>query len=249
MLQSTYIIHESQHKSFSLRNQDYLWSQACSNSPKFPTSLATVSGSGSLKGVVLGTLNPLPRPLPRPAIAATLDKRASTAPSLYCYCHHCTELCCHPESSCTCATCYVIQVFNQMARIGRRFSSNFVFFWAETSPRDARILHLKSVTAKETPKETNTAINLQKIRPAFAKMAGYLKPFESVSFTPPHGRSGHSVPTPRPLGGPPQELDENVWEYAMNLLIVYWLLSMIAPPLVCTHCLHIKTQSMNHISL
>lgn len=31
--------------------------------------------------------------------------------------------------------------------------------------------------------------------------AGFLEPFQSVGITPPRGRHGHSVPTPRPLQG------------------------------------------------
>lgn len=31
--------------------------------------------------------------------------------------------------------------------------------------------------------------------------AGFLEPFQSVGITPPRGRQGHSVPTPRPLQG------------------------------------------------
>ena len=30
---------------------------------------------------------------------------------------------------------------------------------------------------------------------------GFLEPFKSVGITPPRGRQGHSVPTPRPLQG------------------------------------------------
>ena len=30
---------------------------------------------------------------------------------------------------------------------------------------------------------------------------GFLEPFQSVGITPPRGRQGHSVPTPRPLVG------------------------------------------------
>ena len=30
---------------------------------------------------------------------------------------------------------------------------------------------------------------------------GFLEPFKAVGITPPRGRQGHSVPTPRPLQG------------------------------------------------
>lgn len=53
----------------------------------------------------------------------------------------------------------------------------------------------------------------------------FMEPFESIGITPPRGRQGHSVPTPRPLAGLAAGVAYKMEEEEVSLLFV-WLVTV-----------------------